>query len=266
MKNRDEAATSSFAKGLSVLELFKEGQITAQLDDVVKALGTSKATAYRYLGTLCDAGLLASLAGGVYVLGPKIIELDRLMRGSDPLLLASQEVMRELSAAHHLNLLLASFYRDSIMCTDIAWPDATIPTRFERGLPMSLFNGAMAKIILAHLSQYQLRNLALNQMDAIRAGGLGNDWSEFRAYMAQLAQQGYAVTRAEMMPGHGGVSAPIFDAERKVLGSITIVCTMATLESERLESLTQMVVEAAQQITANIAHNYALADSTGEQV
>jgi len=246
---------SSFAKGLSILDYFQEGRISAHLDDLVEALGTSRATTYRYLGTLCDAGLLASMAGGVYVLGPRIIELDRLMRISDPLLTASSKLMHEVAGRRKLNMMLASFYRDSIMCVDIAWPDATIPRHFERGRPMSLFRGAMAKIILAHLSPYQLRNMALHHADEIRAAGLGNNWAEFRTHMAQLARQGYAITRAEMVAGTGGISAPIFDPEGKVLGSITFVVAESRWDDTDFDRLRRAIVETAQRITDTIAQH-----------
>ncbi|QRR33634.1 IclR family transcriptional regulator [Hydrogenophaga sp. YM1] len=246
---------SSFAKGLSILDCFQEGRISAHLDDIVEALGTSRATTYRYLGTLCDAGLLASMAGGVYVLGPRIIELDRLMRISDPLLTASSKLMHEVAGRRKLNMMLASFYRDSIMCVDIAWPDASIPRHFERGRPMSLFRGAMAKIILAHLSPYQLRNMALHHAAEIRAAGLGSNWAEFRTHMAQLARQGYAITRAEMVAGTGGISAPIFDPEGKVLGSITFVVAESRWDDTDFERLRRAIVETAQRITDTIAQN-----------
>lgn len=249
----EKIASSSFAKGLSILDYFEEGRISAHLDDIVEALGTSRATTYRYLGTLCDAGLLASMAGGVYVLGPRIVELDRLMRISDPLLTASSKLMHEVAAQTKLNMMLASFYRDSIMCVDIAWPDASIARHFERGRPMSLFRGAMAKIILAHLSPYQLRNVALNHSDEIRSAGLGGNWAEFRSHMAELARQGYAITRGEMAMGTGGVSAPIFDPEGKVLGSITFVVAESRWKKTDFEHLQREIVKTAQQITATIA-------------
>lgn len=258
---------SSFAKGLSILDYFQEGRISAHLEDLVEALGTSRATTYRYLGTLCDAGLLASMAGGVYVLGPRIIELDRLMRISDPLLTASSSLMHEVAARHKLNMMLASFYRDSIMCVDIAWPDATIPANFERGRPMSLFRGAMAKIILAHLSPYQLRNMALHHADEIRAAGLGNNWTEFRTQMALLARQGYAITRAEMMAGAGGISAPVFDPEGKVLGSITFVVSESRWDEIDFDRLRRSIVQTAQRITERIAQQEAASaalDEAGE--
>jgi DNA-binding IclR family transcriptional regulator len=244
---------SSFAKGLSVLDMFKEGRISVHYEDVVAMLGTSKATAYRYLATLCEAGLLASARGGVYMLGPRIIELDRAMRIGDPLLRAGSRVMHEVSDRHKINMLLASYYRDSIMCVDIAWPDPAIPSHFERGLPMSLFRGAMAKIILAHLSPYQLRTMALQHLEDIRAAGMGQNWSEFRAHMADLARQGFAVTHAELFRDSVGLSAPIFDPEQKILGSITFAVTEEKWRALNGDVLRAEIVDAAARITALIA-------------
>ncbi|MDP9995288.1 DNA-binding IclR family transcriptional regulator [Variovorax boronicumulans] len=244
---------SSFAKGLSILEYFKEGRISGHLDDFVEMLGASKATVYRYIATLCEAGLLSPLNGGVYVLGPKIIELDRLMRISDPLLLAGSRVMHEISARRKLNMMLASYYRDSIMCVDIAWPDASIPARFERGRPMSLFRGAMAKVILANLSPYKLRSVALHQAEDIRAAGLGDNWLQFRGTMAEIAKQGYAVTKAEMMPKTGGISSPIFDKEGKILGSITFVVGEAEWNEIDFEKLRRWIQDAAKRISEAIS-------------
>lgn len=244
---------SSFDKGLSVLDFFREGRISAHLEDIVGVLGMSKATTYRYVGSLCNAGLLAPTAGGVYVLGPRIIELDRLIRISDPLLIAGGKVMHEISQRRKINMMLASYYRDSIMCVDIAWPDGSIPAKFERGKPMSLFRGAMAKVILAHLSPYQLRNVALNHPEEIRAAGLGENWPEFRAQMAKLARDGYAITRAEMMPGGGGISAPIFDPDGKVLGSITFVVAESKFVETDFDQLRRWIVDAAGRITGAVA-------------
>jgi DNA-binding IclR family transcriptional regulator len=181
------------------------------------------------------------------------VELDRLMRISDPFLLAGSKVMHAYSQRHGLNMLLASYYRDSIMCVDIAWPDPSIPPHFERGLPMSLFRGAMAKIILAHLSSYQLRNVALNNADEIRVAGLGSNWTEFRGYMADLSRQGYAVTHAEMYPGSVGLAAPIFDSDGKILGSMTFAVTEKVWRGSGSEKLTQLIVQAAADATGLIA-------------
>lgn len=244
---------SSFDKALGILDLFHEGCISAHVEDVVRLLGSSRATAYRYLASLCDAGLLSPVSGGRYVLGPRIIELDRLMRISDPLLTVSRGVMEETSARLGINMLLASYYRDSIMCVDIAWPDSSIVQNYERGRPMSLFRGAMAKVILANLSPYQLRNVALHHAAEIREAGLGADWPAFRANMIALAREGTCLTRGELMPDSLGISAPVFDPESKILGSITFAMPERRLVASGEQELRAQIALASQRITTTLA-------------
>jgi DNA-binding IclR family transcriptional regulator len=244
---------SSFDKALGIFDLFREGKISVQVEDVVQLTGSSRATAYRYLASLCDAGFLSPTSRGTHVLGPRIIALDRLMRISDPLLTAGQRVLQETSRQFGLNMLLASYYRDSIMCVDIAWPDLSIVQNYERGRPMSLFHGAMAKVILAHLSPYQLRNLALHHAQDIREAGLGDDWPAFRSEMAALAREGSCITHGELVQGALGISAPVFDPDRRLLGSITFAMSEARLAASNEQALRQLIVNASQRITALMA-------------
>ena len=244
---------SSFDKALGIFDLFREDCISVHVEDVARAAEISRATAYRYLASLCEAGLLSPTSRGTYVLGPRLIELDRLMRLHDPLLTAGRRIMEETSSALGMNMLLASYYRDSIMCVDIAWPDSSIVQNYERGRPMSLFRGAMAKVILAHLSPYQLRNVALHHADEIREAGLCADWPTFRAEMAALAREGTCITRGELMTGALGVSAPVFDPDRKILGSITFAMSEERLAVSDAQQLRAQIVEASRRITALIA-------------
>lgn len=244
--------SNSFARGLQILNFFSEDRTRVGIDEIVKGLGISLTTAYRYLGHLSQEGLLAHTGNGTYVLGHKIIELDRLIRMSDPLLSIGQRIMAEYSARYGLNMLLASYYQNSIMCVDIAWPDQSVPIKFERGKPMSMFRGAMAKIILANLSQYQLKKLMLDHAASIRDANLGETWREFRQNMSGFVRNGYAETRAEMIPETGGVSAAIFDKEQKVIGSITFVIPVAKWQDVDMPALRQTIVQVGKEITAEL--------------
>jgi hypothetical protein len=79
---------SSLDKMLGILGLFSEQRTRIRLEDVTELTQASRATAYRYLQSLTEAGLLAPATGGTHALGPRVVELDRLMRMTDPLLTA----------------------------------------------------------------------------------------------------------------------------------------------------------------------------------
>jgi DNA-binding IclR family transcriptional regulator len=249
--------SSSLAKVLGIMDLFQDRRTCVQQEELVELLGISRATAYRYLRALCHSGLLSQTSGGRYVLGPRIIELDRHMRRSDPLLTAGRAVMHETAARLGLNMILASFFRDRAMCVDIAWPDTSIAQNYERGKPMTLFRGALAKMILAYLSPYQLRNVALNHADEIKAAGIGDDWKSFRDQMAQLRKEGFCITRAEIVPESVGVGAPILDGEGRILGSITFAIPTAKFDAGDANLFAQSIKSIAAQISARIAEGAA---------
>lgn len=244
---------SSQDKMLGILSLFSDDKVEIGHDDVVATMGCSRATAYRYLKALADTGVLASVSGAAYVLGPRVIELDRLIRRNDPLLTTARPVMEALSAGLQVSVMLCSYYGNQVLCTDSIWTEAGGRTDYERGRPMSMFAGAMAKVILANVSSYQLRSLMLHHAEAIRAAGLGEDWKAFNATMQRIRKERTCVTHAEVVPGLTGVAAPIFDPDRKVIGSITLVVSVGQMSSVSESALRSQVADAAERIGEGIA-------------
>lgn len=254
---------SSLDRMLTILDLFDENLMSIQLDHAVQATGASKATTYRYIQSLCNRGLLAPATGGSYVLGPRIIELDRLVRKMDPLLSSAGPLIRAASIRFDVDIMLCAFYGDKVMCADLVGPDPSVEKIYERGRPMPMFRGAMAKIILAHLTPYQLRSMMLWHADRIREAGLGENWEEFRTQMTRLRKAGYCLSRAEVFPDLVGISAPIFDAEQRVLGSVVFIVPEARYQATSDTPYPAEIMELGVAITADIARRSAGSPSVG---
>lgn len=248
---------SSLDKMLGILGLFAADRTCIRLEEVIELTQASRATAYRYLQSLTEAGLLAPATGGTHALGPRIIELDRLMRMTDPLLTEASGPLRDLAATLSTNVMLCSYYGDKVMCVDLVWPDVSVETAYERGRPMPMFRGAMAKTILAHLPPYHLRNIMAWHAAEIRAAGLGDTWDEFRSHMTRLRRMGVVVTRGEVVPSLIGVGAPLFDAEQRVLGSLVLAIPETRFDREGADGFVARLAEAAARINAALARSAA---------
>ena len=244
---------TSLARMLKILDLFDDARTGIVLEDAVTATEASRATVYRYLKALSAAGLIAPATGGTYVLGSRIIELDRLMRRTDPLATSARPIMDAVSARLGLNMMLCSYYGDNVMCSEIVWPDRTVERAYERGQRMPMFRGAMAKLILANLTPYQLRNMMLWHADDIRAAGLGASWPEFRQAMARIRKDGSCVTHGEVVSGLVGVGAPVFDRDGRILGSIVFAVSTARVAELGEEALRGEIIEVGHLIGAGIA-------------
>lgn len=251
---------TSLDKMLGILDLFDDGKAGVRLEDVTQLTRLSRATAYRYLQSLSNAGILAPATGSTYVLGPRVIELDRLMRLTDPLLTSASPVMHEVAAKLRVNFMLCSYYGNKVMCADLAWPDESIVKSYERGRPMPMFRGAMAKVILSNLTPYQLRSIMLWHADEIRAAGLGSNWDEFRTTMSRMRKDGCVVTRAEVIAGLVGIGAPIFDPDKRVLGSLVMILPEAVFATADETQVRQQVIDIAARINDRLA---SAAEETG---
>src|SRR5919202_6771886 len=115
---RSEAKTVSepsvLKRTAGILNLFSEERPAITVDEVGEAIGVSPATAYRYVGELCGIGLLSRVSGR-YVLGPKIIELEYLIRSYDPVIKAGEEIMTGLANMTGCHVLLCNIYNETIV-------------------------------------------------------------------------------------------------------------------------------------------------------
>jgi DNA-binding IclR family transcriptional regulator len=250
MATTDDGA-SSLAKAFQILDLFTEEKPVWSTVAIIGALDATRSTGYRYIKALHDAGLLASPHNGHYSLGPRIIEMDLQLRLTDPLLLASHGVLEGLVAQIGHSATLCTAYRDSVLCIgEFRAPDSPA-NRFTRGQRRSLFQGAVSKVILAHLPHYRLKALYPRQEAEIEKAGLGGTWKEFRSTLGVIKKRGYHVTYGEFNPGVVGVAAPVLSSQGTALGSVGV----AWHERERdiqVDQAVQAVKEAAATISGRL--------------
>ena len=219
---------------LAVLGLFTLEEPVWTVEAAARRLGLSSSTAYGYVRSLVDAGLLVAAKSGRYTVGPAVISLDRLTRRHDALVRAAQPGMGRLAGLGDGGVvaLLCRSFRLQVMCVDqcsTGRPGFAIS--YERGRPMPLYAGAASKAILAHLPPRTLRKLWTAEGATITASGLGADLPAFRGALRDLRRQGVAVTRGEIDIGLVGVSAPVF-AGGEVAGSLGVVASAEALAAE----------------------------------
>jgi DNA-binding IclR family transcriptional regulator len=243
---------NSLEKMLSLLDVFTLAAPVWSTEDLIRYSGSSRSTCYRYIKVLQNAGFLTPVANGSYILGPRIIELDRQIRASDPVYTAGGPPMKRLAARTGHNTLLCMLFSDTVMCVREELNKDAPAGLFSRGQKRALFTGAASKVILAHLPAHQLRSLYARHRKRIAAAGLGADWDSFRQTLRQIRQDGYCMTTGEFSPGILGIAAPLFNREGKVLGSLGIAMPASAAGSSSFPALSQAVMRAAAEATERI--------------
>lgn len=228
---------------LSVFQLFETGDAVWTVEEIAQRLGVSVRTAYRTVAELTQDGFLDPGTGAGYVLGPAFIRFDHIIRQSDPLIHIASPGMAKLLAAsdRRAAVLLCRRFRDCVMCVHSLETEPARPmASYERGVAMSPFRGAPAKIMLSLLQDRVLRGIYLRNEDAIRASGI-ETWRQFREMLRTVRKAGVVVTESEIGKNRIGIAAPILRGEQVVASLSLVIEPRASAEIERLSPVVKRV-------------------------
>lgn len=246
-------APSSMGRMFEIVNMFSTSSPLLRIEDVMARLAYTRSTAYRYVRELCDAGLVAPSYAGYYTLGPRIIELERLLMLTDPLYRAGSSELPALRRDDSV-LLLQKLYGDKVLCIYKEGPDTLlhkgkrVVVRRARGLPFPLFQGAGSLALLAYLTPHRVRQTYLRSAAEIEAASLGSSWKEFRGNLSAIRRRGYATSQGTITPFLGGVAVPILLADKRVVGSLAHTIPADVMDEEFVERSARELWTASERI------------------
>lgn len=245
-------------KIFAVLRLFSTDRPEWTVEAAAGEMDLPQSTTYEYFRTLTRSGLIAPTANGLYVLGPAVIELNRIVTRSDPMLVEGGSVLETMvqDAPVPVVGLLCRLYRMKVMCVEQRVSQgAVFGVSYERGRLMPLFRGAASKVILAHVERRRVKRLFEENAQEIAANGLGESWAEFRLMLRRSRSQKIFITRGEIDPGRIGLSVPLLNATGESFGSISFVLEEKDFDGSASvqEELRRRLIDAADLLSARMA-------------
>jgi DNA-binding IclR family transcriptional regulator len=237
---------------LDVLTLFSAGEPVLTADDIIQRLEYTRPTAYRYIRELCAAGLLSRFASG-YALGPRVIELDYVIRQADPVLQVAKAPMQDLADRYGCQVVLLSMYGAKVVTVHEEKGKDSPVVSFGRGHPMPLFRGAGSKVIMAHLRGAKQKKLFLQHPTEAAASRLGGDWPRFRASLRKIRSLGYDISKGELDASNVGVAAPIFGEDGDARESLVLILSDSRYQIADKPLLFETLKKTAGSISRHIA-------------
>jgi DNA-binding IclR family transcriptional regulator len=236
---------------LAVLDLFTEARPQWSPDELMKELGYTRPTLYRYLKSLKDSGFVMPTRGGRFALGPRVVEMDYLSRRSDPLIATATPHLEHLSAAHPCTALVVRWYGEKMLCVTSIASAVNPVSSYPRGRPMAMGRGAIARSIMAFLPKPQLMPLLTRYAADLQSVGVGNTPDEILAALKRVRRAGVAVAFGEVTPGAVGIAAPILDAGYPI-ASLCITIAGQDTKGELIDRISLTVREAARAISLTL--------------
>lgn len=209
-------AQNSFTRGLDVLiAIARNGQVTVA--EVADELGLATSTAYRYVRSLRDYGLIEE-SQGVYVPGWRLMEISGEHLTHTRLAEISGEYLRTLTYQTGETAVLAVRAGSHAICLRQSVSSAPDHYAFRINELLPLYAGAGQRLLLAYaprpIVEVALANLVAYSEATLRA-------SDLPAVLAQVRRDQFAVSRGEFKEGAIAVAVPVF-SNGEATASLTI--------------------------------------------
>lgn len=247
------SGTNSAERILAILDLFTEKQLEWTSDELIAELGYSRPTLYRYVKLLREAGLLSSLPQGGLTLGPRVVEMDYLMRKSDPLLAHGQASLDFLVGRYPCSSMLVRWHGEKLLCVASECSAEKPVSSYPRGRPMPLARGAISRSIMANLPRRRQLAMVGSQLRELRQIGLGDTVEEVLESLRQVRTAGVAVAHGEVTPGVVGVSAPVFDGGNTPIATLSVTLTGYEVPLEHLPQIMEDVRDQGRELSRKLS-------------
>jgi DNA-binding IclR family transcriptional regulator len=251
--NADAGGASSLERMLAILALFTEHKLEWTSEELMSELGYSRPTLYRYLKSLRTNGMLASTNNASFTLGPKVVEMDFLLRRSDPLVIYGRGYLEEIASKFPGTAFLSRWYGNKVLCVESVCSANTPVSSYPRGRPMPVGRGATSRAILAFLPRRQAEDLIEARMGDFQQIGFGDTTEDVLKGLSEIRRQGVAIAKGEVTDGVLGMAAPVFDASRIPIASLSLTLADDRMTPEVTKRAADNVREAAVQLSMKLA-------------
>lgn len=234
------------ARWVRVLEAFAE-QGEWGIRDLARSSGIPRSAAHRILHEMAGLGLLSSTdEAGRFRVGPDLARIGSQVAEHIDLQRVGRPILERAAAAIGETVVLALYdsRRHKFSAVDAVETDHPIRYLWESLRDWSdLHLGSSGKGILAFLPDAE-RDAILDDLPDPVPGRVPLTKARLRLELAAARRRGYVVSHGERFEGAVGVSAPVRDARRRVVGDL-IATWPDNRTSDAKEVATGAIVRAA---------------------
>jgi DNA-binding IclR family transcriptional regulator len=210
-------------RALSLLAAFRSGDRSLSLAELAERTQLYKSTALRLLASLEHARMILRRDDGRYALGPELARLHAVYAASFSLEAEVMPVLRELVARTRESAAFHVRQGDERVCLHRVDSPQVVRDHIRVGDVLPLNRGSGGRVLMAF------------------AGARG-------AVYERIRRDGVVVMSGDRVPELTGISAPVFGADRTLLGALTL-----TLPTARLQAgYAATVRDAAQRLTRRL--------------
>jgi IclR family transcriptional regulator, acetate operon repressor len=251
---RDEMPVNSVMKAIDIISLFSPEEPRLTLTEISRRLAMPKSTAHNLLNTLLTRGLIERVDNDSYALGMAIIALTQAVRVNVELRDRAAPLLRQLADRAHLSVYLTVLDGDRCLYIYAVESSRRLLARTAIGDRAMLHCTSVGKAMLAFLPEAQMEGILEDAGLPAYTPATLTDPERLREDLGRIRTRGYATDAAEHERGTYCIGAPIFNEKGTVIGACSVSGVETAILGERLEELSRLVVQTADEISRRMGY------------
>jgi IclR family acetate operon transcriptional repressor len=248
------ARVQSVERAIRILELVAEQPGRLGVSQLGRRLGVHKATAFRLVSTLADAGLLERVPGGSgYGPGLALVRLATTALADLDVVRQARPVLERLAEETQETVNLGVLEGHEVVNVDqVAGSHAVVNVNWV-GKRTPLHCTSNGKVLLAHMPE--------RERERVLAGPLARptprtivDPETLRTQLLEARSRGFASTQEELEVGLNAVAAPVRGRTGEVEAAVSVAGPVYRVPAERIPGLARTVAEAADEISRRMGY------------
>ncbi|MFM2279291.1 MAG: hypothetical protein RLZZ444_1522 [Pseudomonadota bacterium] len=244
---------ASARKILSVILSYTVDKPLWSVAELSETLDVSMPTMYRYVALLREMGLLEPAGVNLYRLSERMIGLARAAQKSrSSLEEVSMPVMERIRDLVNETVLVARRNGDHVYCVERVESRQPVRLQFERGQPMSLHKGSLARVLLANMPKTEQARYLASVAPTLseKSAELLSEQS-----LAAVLQAGYTQSFEEVDEGIWGTAAAI-RVDGKVVAALGVAAPIYRLDTRHRELIIENVRAGATEISRRMGGEF----------
>lgn len=255
-KNKPPAELKSLEKALQLLESFGDQTPELSATDLANRLSIPRVSVYRFLRVLMDHSLIdQNEKTKKYRLGIKVFELGSSMMKNFPFREIAFPMIMELSKRSGETVHLGVLDHGQVVSIEGVESGQSLRISLPIGKRVSLHSTGIGKAILAFLTDQEIQQVIKQRGLPRFTNNTITDAEHLMKEILLIRRRGYAVDDEENEPGVRCVAAPIFDASRRVIASISISGPSVRIHHGKIPELSAMVIKTSRNISKALGYS-----------
>ncbi|MDR3436519.1 IclR family transcriptional regulator [Telmatospirillum sp.] len=253
MTEADGNISATALKALTVLDFLGEQKRAVSVNDVADGIGADRATAYRMLMTLVQAGyVLRDASQKNYRIGFKVLTLARNLVSDDERSRAILDCLRQISDETGETVHYTALDSDTTVLVFRAKGTQRVSVDFQIGDRSPLPCTSIGKVLLAYSNQRFVERIIAQGLTKVAPRTI-TDADAMRQELATVRAQGYAIDDLEFAEDMRCIAVPVFENGAQVPGGISISGPSSRFDLVKLDQLRQILMPRALELSRKLS-------------